>query len=106
MSLLATSALYFPVWIVTATMFFILRSGGKTKQLFIMDATTIWLLVIPTASILLNLNVEFVYNVFFVYAWDLFKLLIALAFILQYKWVNVLTNKKHIMGEDSDPTAH
>ncbi len=101
---LSISSFYFVTWVVTATMFFILRSGGKTKQLFIMDGLTIWLFVVPTAFILQATGATFLTSLIVVYGWDVFKMVLALVFILQYKWINVLTNREPVEGQDSDPT--
>lgn len=102
--LLSISSMFFFVWMGTATLFFILRAGGKTKQLFIMDGITIWGMVVPTAYILLHYtNVSFATNMFWVYTLDLSKMIIALLFVLSYKWLIVLTNKKSEKQEESEP---
>lgn len=85
------------LWSVLAVIFFILRSGGQTKQIFIMDSIHMWLLVVPTIWLVWsfgNQNPEGIYTSYIVtFSLDFIKLLVAIILYRMYKWLNVMSSR-------------
>ncbi len=83
--------LYFPVYNLTTTYFFILRSGGDAKGVLMIDALFMWLVAVPyayAAIMYVPLSIPIVYII--VQSSDLIKLVISYLRYKQNKWVKTL----------------
>jgi putative MATE family efflux protein len=91
-SIMRIMAIFFPVYIVTASFFFTLRSGGDTLSVLILDMGSMVLLTIPLAYYLANyteLSVVIRYGI--IQCIDLIKFLLGAYLISKGNWIRKLT---------------
>ena len=89
------TALFFPVQGILNTLYFTLRSGGKTLITFIFDSVFSWTVTLPAAIILCTLTglpVLAVYAI--VQSIDIIKITIGAVMIKKGIWINNLTGGK------------
>ncbi len=82
----------FPVYYITASYFFILRAGGDSKSVLIMDAGFSWIVYIPVAlfvSHVLNFSMFYIYVT--IQVMDLVKLKVGHYMVSKEHWVKNLT---------------
>ncbi len=53
-NILRVMSVYFPVFVVTGTAFFVLRAGGDSKGVLIVDGVFMWLIAIPISFVVNN----------------------------------------------------
>ncbi len=85
---LATMAICFPIYLVTATIFFTLRAGGDAKGVLIMDGIYMWLITVPATFILVeftDLSILVIYILMQLF--DVIKLVIAIYIFKKYNWL-------------------
>ncbi len=85
---LITMALFFPIYLVTATIFFTLRAGGDARGVLIMDGIYMWVITVPVTGILvtytpLSILVIYIIMQFF----DVIKLVLASIIYKRYNWL-------------------
>ncbi|MFV0555825.1 MAG: MATE family efflux transporter [Lactovum sp.] len=86
--LLRIIGLVYPLYVITSTFFFVLRSGGDTLGVLIMDAGTMWLLSIPMGYFLVNYTSAPVYLIFIgVQSLEIFKSLIGFLRYRKNNWI-------------------
>ena len=91
-------ALTFTITCLAATTFFIIRSGGNTVLLSMIDCVFIWIVQIPLQYILIkttSLSLPVIY--FIVLSSSIIRVMIGLILIKKKKWMNNLisnTNEK------------
>ena len=88
------SAMFFPVQGVLNSVYFTLRSGGKTLITFIFDSVFSWSVTLPLALLLCFLTDLPILAVFaIVQASDILKILIGFLMIRKGVWINNLTDE-------------
>ncbi len=91
-NLLTLIAYASPLYFLNATCFFILRAGGDTKSVLLMDTVYSWTIVLPTAFLLRSiLKLSLIQSFALVQLLELIKLVICFKFILSYRWAKNLT---------------
>lgn len=88
------TALFFPVQGILNTLYFTLRSGGKTLVTFIFDSVFSWTVTMPLAlalCFLTDMNIIAVYAI--VQAADIIKIIIGAVMIKKGIWVSNLTEE-------------
>jgi len=91
LSLIQVTALWYPLWMLSATFFFILKTGGRTREVLLMDSFHIWAFMIPIALFFRHwTTVSITSNMLFTYASDFIKLAIAFFFFTRFKWLKNL----------------
>ncbi len=86
-----TSALFFPVQGILNSLYFTLRSGGKTLVTFLFDSVFSWAVTLPLAlslCFLTDLHILLIYTI--VQAADIIKIVIGAVMIKKGIWVNNL----------------
>ncbi len=90
--LIVLMSFMFPIYYITASAFFILRSGGDAKSVLIMDAGFSWFVYIPIAcfvSYVLNFSMLYIYMT--IQFLDIVKLKVAHIMVSKEAWVKNLT---------------
>ena len=88
------TALFFPVQGILNTLYFTLRSGGKTLVTFIFDSVFSWTVTMPLAlalCFLTDMNIIAVYAI--VQSADIIKIIIGAVMIKKGIWVSNLTEE-------------
>ena len=88
-SFIVVSALYFPVQGILNTLYFTIRSGGKTLITFIFDSVFTWTVTIPLADVLCfctGLQIIVIYAI--VQSADIIKIIIGSAMIKKGVWIS------------------
>ncbi len=82
-NILRVMALFFPVFVVTGTLFFTLRAGGDSKGVLIVDGIFMWIIAIPASYVVNNfLPFGIVVSFLMIQVTEVFKLL---AIYIRYK---------------------
>lgn len=90
-NILRIIGLYFPVYIITATLFFTLRSGGDVLGVLIVDGFFMWVVAIPMAFIFNRFfSLPIVLTFFIVQSSDIIKLIFINFRYKKYYWVKKL----------------
>lgn len=85
-------ALYFPIYMVCATCFFIMRAGGDSLSVLLFDSLVMVLLAVPMSYLLArftDFDVELKYTI--VESVNIIKVFLGLYFIRKAKWAKNLT---------------
>ena len=88
------TALFFPVQGILNSLYFTLRSGGKTLVTFLFDSVFSWAVTVPlalTLCLFTDLHVLSVYAI--VQAADIIKIIIGATMIKKNVWVNNLAEE-------------
>lgn len=88
------TALFFPVQGIFNSLYFVLRSGGKTIVTFLFDSVFTWLITIPIAYYLClgtNLSVLIIYTT--IMAADIIKILVGYVLVKKGVWVTNLVDE-------------
>ena len=81
---------------LNTTLFFLLRSGGKTEVVFFFDSVYGWIVMLPFAFILVNFTqLSFMVVYMLVYSIDIIKVFIGGTLIIRKKWYKNLTTQKN-----------
>lgn len=87
-NLLRIIGLIYPVSVITVSLFFILRAGGDTLGVLIMDSGTMWCLVIPVGFLLVKYTSIPLYGIFIsVQSFEIVKMLFGFYRYRSYNWV-------------------
>lgn len=87
-NLLRIIGLIYPVSVLTITLFFILRAGGDTLGVLIMDSGTMWCLTIPFGFMLVHFTALPIYGIFIgVQSFEIVKLTFGFFRYRSYNWV-------------------
>ncbi len=87
------TALFFPVQGFLNSLYFTLRSGGKTLVTFLFDSVFTWVITIPIAFLLCNLTGLHIFAVYaIVQAADFIKVTIGYILIRKGVWISNLVN--------------
>ncbi len=91
--LIAISAVMMPIYLTNAGFFFILRSGGDTKSVMLMDSLFTWFITVPYALMLANFTSLPLIQLFVLaQATEFIKLTIAYSLFRKERWVKNLTD--------------
>lgn len=83
---------FFPIYFLTATCFYILRSGGDIKSVLLMDTVYSWTIVIPTCYLLRSiLGVPLITSFAIIQVLEVVKLLLGFRFVTKNKWAKNIT---------------
>ena len=86
------TALFFPVQGILNSLYFTLRSGGKTLITFVFDSVFSWLVTVPAALLICNLTALPVLTVYaIIQGIDIFKIIIGAVMIKKGIWITNLT---------------
>ena len=89
------TALFFPVQGILNTLYFTLRSGGKTFVTFLFDSVYSWVLPVPCAFLLCRFTALSVFVVYaIIQAADLIKVTIGAVLIRKGVWISNLADDK------------
>ncbi|MGL4383414.1 MAG: hypothetical protein ACRCTA_06820, partial [Bacilli bacterium] len=83
---------------LNASVFFILRAGGDTRSVLIMDAFYMWLVIIPCILLLNSFNLYMPIVYLSVQILEIAKFAIASYRFRRRKWLNNLTIKQNYAG--------
>ncbi|MGL5020643.1 MAG: MATE family efflux transporter [Mycoplasmatales bacterium] len=85
-------ALAFPLYIITASFFFTLRSGGDTLSVLILDMGAMYILTIPLAYYLATFtDLPVVYRFAIIQCVDIIKFIVGIYLISKGHWIRKLT---------------
>ncbi len=88
------TACFFPVQGFLNTLYFTLRSGGKTLITFLFDSVYTWLIPLPLALLLCKYTACSIFAIYaFVQAADLIKILVGYVLIRKGIWVSNLAEE-------------
>ncbi|HBH94547.1 MAG TPA: MATE family efflux transporter [Ruminococcaceae bacterium] len=94
------TALFFPIQGILNSLYFTLRSGGKTFITFLFDSVYSWVLPIPCAFLLCNLTSVPILAVYaFIQGADLIKVAIGAVLIRKGIWISNLADDEKILKE-------
>lgn len=90
-NILKVMGLYFPIFVVTGTMFFTLRAGGDVRGVLVVDGVFMWVVAIPI-SYLINKNAPFTiaFIYFLVQLTDVLKMIVIYIRYKKGRWVKKL----------------
>lgn len=92
-NILRVMAIFFPLYILSTTFFFIMRAGGDVLGVILMDALYMWIIVIPVAFLVINYTaIPIVFAYMIVQSTEIFKCLIGLYRYKTGKWVKNLVS--------------
>lgn len=85
-------ALFAPILVINRIFFFIIRSGGKVKEVLLMNGIFMWVVKVPLALFLCHvLHVHVILLFFIIEATRVLNLLVSIYFYKQKKWcVNLI----------------
>ncbi len=90
--LIRYQGLLFVVCAVNNSLFFMMRSGGRTEIVLVFDAFYAYLIQVPFCFILLKFtNLSFIPYVMIIYGLDVLKLFIGGYIVISKKWIKNLT---------------
>lgn len=96
-NIIRIQAMLFWVYMTSAQSYFILRAGGDTKAVLLMDACYMWFVNIPiVAAIAYLTNFGIIYLYIFGQITDLVKMFIAYNLVKKGRWVRNLTQVKGV----------
>lgn len=88
------NAFYIVLCAINNSLFFLMRSGGRTEIVLIFDSLYAFIIQIPACVILLNwTNIPFLIFVCSIYSLDIIKLFIGSYIVLSKKWIKNLTKQ-------------
>lgn len=90
--MLQVTALFFPIYMINAGIFFVIRSGGDTLSAAIMDSGTMWLFQVPLAMLLVYFtDLSMIDRFFIVQATNILKLAVSFYLYRRGHWIKNLT---------------
>lgn len=90
-NILRVIALFFPVYMILVTFFFVLRAGGDTTGVLIMDSLIMWICSIPLIFILTTYTaIPLILIFILVQCVDFIKLIAAVIIYRKYEWLKTL----------------
>ncbi len=91
-NIMTLMAIFFPIYFLTATCFYILRAGGDIRSVLLMDTTFSWTIIIPICFVLRSvLGVDLLISFGIIQALEFGKLLLGFKFISTNRWAKNLT---------------
>lgn len=88
---LAVIAICFPIYLVTATIFFTLRAGGDAKSVLLMDGAYMWVVTVPITFLLVfytPLSILVIYII--MQGFDIIKMFISFKMFRKYEWLKTI----------------
>lgn len=93
-NLIVISGLFMPVVSFMHAAYFTMRSGGRTLITFLFDSVYVWLVTIPTASILIHFTDLHILNVYFLCQLvDIIKVTIGFILIKKGVWIRNIVSE-------------
>ncbi|MGN0664905.1 MAG: MATE family efflux transporter [Huintestinicola sp.] len=89
------TAIFFPVQGILNSLYFTLRSGGKTLITFLFDSVFTWTITLPAALLLCNFSSLHVYAIFaIVQSVDIVKVIVGFILIKKGVWLSNIVEQK------------
>lgn len=90
-NILRVMAIYFPIFVITGTIFFTLRAGGDVKGALIVDGLFMWVVAIPISFYINSyLPIGIVFTYFLVQLSDVLKLFVIYIRYKKGRWIKKL----------------